>query len=89
VLDRFDPTKLDALLETRSVLDSLQPGRRRARLWDLYLEHYRAIREEAQEDFQRFFGEAFREAYEAQVRSLEAAHDAAAPAAPPAAGSEA
>lgn len=88
MLDRFDPTKLDALLEARSVLDSLQPGRRRARLWDLYLEHYRALREEAQEDFQRFFGEAFREAYEAQVRSLEAAHEGATPATPAAPGSD-
>jgi FHA domain-containing protein len=39
----------------------------------LYLEHYRSLREEAQEDFQRLFGEAFREAYEEQVRSLDAA----------------
>lgn len=82
VLDRFDPEKLEGLLTKRSVLDSLRPAHRRARLWEVYLEHYRALRGEAQEDFQRFFGEAFREAYEAQVRSLEAAHEAAAPAGP-------
>ena len=45
----------------------------RARLWELYLEHYRSLREEAREDFQRLFGEAFREAYEEQVRKLDAA----------------
>jgi predicted component of type VI protein secretion system len=77
VLERFDPGKLEALLSTRSVFDSLLPAHRRARLWELYLEHYRSLREEAQEDFQRFFGEAFREAYEAQVRSLDSAHAAA------------
>ncbi|HYC10729.1 MAG TPA: type VI secretion system-associated FHA domain protein TagH [Steroidobacteraceae bacterium] len=82
VLDRFDPAKLEAHLTSRSVFDSLRPGHRRARLWEVYLEHYRSLREEAQEDFQRFFGEAFREAYEAQVRSLEAAHEGASPSGP-------
>jgi predicted component of type VI protein secretion system len=82
VLDRFDPEKLEALLAKRSVFDSLRPAHRRARLWDVYLEHYRALRGEAEEDFQRFFGEAFRAAYEAQVRSLEAAHVSVATAGP-------
>jgi len=86
VLDRFDPAKLEAHLTSRSVFDSLRPGHRRARLWEVYLEHYRSLREEAQEDFQRFFGEAFREAYEAQVRSLEAAHEGASPSGPRAGG---
>jgi FHA domain-containing protein len=74
-LERFDPVKLEAGLASRSVFDSLMPAHRRARLWELYLEHYHALREEARDDFQHFFGEAFREAYEAQVRSLDAAHD--------------
>jgi predicted component of type VI protein secretion system len=82
VLDRFDPAKLQSLLTTRSVFDSLLPAHRRARLWELYLEHYRSLREEAQEDFQHFFGEAFREAYEAQVRSLDEAYDTAEPSGP-------
>jgi predicted component of type VI protein secretion system len=82
VLDRFDPAKLETLLKRPSMLDSLRPAQRRARLWNAYLEHYRSLREEAQQDFERFFGEAFREAYEAQVRSLEAAHEAASSAAP-------
>jgi predicted component of type VI protein secretion system len=73
VLDRFDPARVEAQLTKRSMLDSLLPSHRRARLWELYLEHYRSLREEAQEDFQRLFGEAFREAYEEQVRSLDAA----------------
>ena len=60
-------------ISTRSVLDSLVPAHRRARLWELYLEHYRSLREEAKEDFERLFGEAFRDAYEAQIRRLEAA----------------
>jgi len=82
VLNRFDPEQLEALLAKGSVFDSLRPAHRRARLWDVYVEHYRALRGEAQEDFQRFFDEAFRQAYEAQVRSLEAAHESASAAGP-------
>jgi FHA domain-containing protein len=84
VLDRFDPLQLEKQLSARSVLDSLVPAHRRARLWELYLEHYRSLRDEAQEDYNRLFGEAFREAYEAQIRSLEAAAEAGAGAARPA-----
>ena len=73
VLDRFDPAKVEAQLTNRSVFDSLLPSSRRARLWELYLEHYRSLRDEAQGDFQRLFGEAFRAAYEDQVRSLDPA----------------
>ncbi len=74
-LERFDPVKLEAGLTARSVFDSLMPAHRRARLWELYLEHYQSLREEARDDFHHFFGEAFREAYEAQVQSLDAAPD--------------
>ena len=71
VLDRFDPTKLEASLGARSLFESLQPARHKARLWDLYLEHFRSLRRETQEDFQHFFGKAFREAYEAQMHTLD------------------
>jgi type VI secretion system FHA domain protein len=76
VLERLDPGKIEALPDTASVLDRLNPGRRKARLWEIYLEEYRSLREEAQDNFQRYFGEALREAYEAQVRNLDAASDA-------------
>ncbi len=73
VLDRFDPAKVESQLAKRSVLHSLMPSHHRAKLWELYLEHYRSLREEAREDFQRLFGEAFRQAYEEQIRVLEEA----------------
>ncbi|MBV8280495.1 MAG: hypothetical protein JO347_00340, partial [Candidatus Eremiobacteraeota bacterium] len=73
VLERFDPAQLEKRLSARSVIEALIPSQRRSRLWELYIEHYRALSVEAQEDFDRFFGEAFLEAYNAQVRSLEAA----------------
>ena len=71
VLDRFDPTKLEATLGTGSLLESLQPARQKARLWQLYLEHFRSLRQETQEDFQHFFGKALRDAYEARMQSAE------------------
>lgn len=70
MLDRFDPAALEALLTRGSVLDSLLPMNRRARLWDLYLQHHRAIRDEAQEDFHTLFGKAFLSAYEQQIDRL-------------------
>jgi len=77
VLERFDPVQLESHLSSRSVIDALIPSHRRAKLWELYVEHYRALKDEAEEDFGRLFGEAFREAYNAQIRSLEAAGDEA------------
>ncbi|MBS0422445.1 MAG: type VI secretion system-associated FHA domain protein TagH [Proteobacteria bacterium] len=70
VLERLDPQKIEALPDSGSMLDKLNPGRRKARLWELYGEEYRALCEEAHDNFQRYFGEALREAYEAQVRNL-------------------
>jgi FHA domain-containing protein len=77
VLDRFDPVQLETQLSSRSFIDTVMPSHRRAKLWELYVEHFRGLKEEAQEDFGRLFGEAFREAYDAQVRNLEAAIDEA------------
>lgn len=70
MLDRFDPAALEAKLGAGSVLDSLLPVNRKARLWELYLQHHQAIREEAQEDFHAVFGKAFVAAYEQQVERL-------------------
>lgn len=72
MLGRFDPAELEAKLAGGSMLDSLLPMNRRARLWDLYLQHHSAIREEAQEDFHNLFGKAFLAAYEQQIERLKA-----------------
>jgi len=70
MLDRFDPDALESKLGAGSMLDSLLPVSRKARLWELYLQHHHAIREEAQEDFHAVFGKAFVAAYEQQVERL-------------------
>ena len=70
VLDRFTPQELEAKLVGKSVMDSLLPMNRKARLWDLYLQHFESIRGEAQDDFHTLFGKAFVEAYEDQLDRL-------------------
>ncbi|MDQ6683895.1 MAG: type VI secretion system-associated FHA domain protein TagH [Pseudomonadota bacterium] len=70
VLGRFAPQQLEAKLSGKSVLDNLVPAARKAKLWDLYLQHYEALREEAHEDFHALFGRAFLAAYEQQLERL-------------------
>jgi FHA domain-containing protein len=70
VLGRFTPEQLEKRLTQKSMLDSLIPAARKAKLWDLYVEMYRDIAEEAGDDFHKLFGRAFTEAYEEQVDLL-------------------
>ncbi|HMZ01434.1 MAG TPA: type VI secretion system-associated FHA domain protein TagH, partial [Burkholderiaceae bacterium] len=70
VLQRFQPSVLEGKLVGSSVLDTLLPMNRRARLWELYLQHFESIRGEAQEDFHTLFGKAFVAAYEQQLDRL-------------------
>jgi FHA domain-containing protein len=70
VLARFDPPELERKLVGKSMLDSLLPMAHRSRLWELYLQHYEGIRDEAQEDFHALFGKAFLAAYEQQLERL-------------------
>jgi predicted component of type VI protein secretion system len=75
VFERLDPAKLEGLLGRRTLLERLRPTRRTARLWQLYLQQYEALRSQAQQDFQRAFGETFRAAYEAQSPNSNAESD--------------
>jgi type VI secretion system FHA domain protein len=70
VLARFAPVELEMRLTDRSVLDSLLPMNRRAKLWDLFVERYEDVASDAREDFNAAFGKAFVRAYEAQVKRL-------------------
>ena len=71
VLDRFTPQQLEAKLVSRSMLDSLLPMNRKAKLWELYLNHFDTIRNEAHDDFHTLFGRAFLAAYEQQLDRLQ------------------
>jgi FHA domain-containing protein len=70
VLARFAPPELEAKLVHKSVLDSVLPMNRKAKLWELYLQHYDSIRQDAQDDFHALFGRAFLSAYEQQLDRL-------------------
>lgn len=70
MLDRFAPQALESKLVGGGMLDSVLPGHRKAKLWDMYMQQHGAIREEAQEDFHNLFGKAFLAAYEQQVERL-------------------
>ncbi|MBI5255428.1 MAG: type VI secretion system-associated FHA domain protein TagH [Burkholderiales bacterium] len=70
MLERFAPGELESKLVGQSLLDSLLPMNRKAKLWELYLQHFESIREEAQEDFHSLFGKAFLAAYEQQLERL-------------------
>ena len=70
VLAQFEPRQLEARLVGRGLLDSLVPATRKARLWDLYLQHFDSIRNDAQDDFHHLFGAAFVAAYEEQIDLL-------------------
>jgi len=71
VLGRFEPAQLERKLVGKNMLDSLLPMNRKAKLWDLYLQHFSAIRDEAQDDFHTLFGAAFVAAYEDQLDRLQ------------------
>jgi FHA domain-containing protein len=73
VLARFEPSQLEGKLAGNSVLDAVLPMNRRAKLWELYLQHYQRIHDEAQDDFHDLFGKAFIAAYEEQLDRLDAA----------------
>ena len=70
LLERFDPALLEARLSRHSMLDTLLPPSRKARLWDLFLQHYHTIRKDAEDDYHELFGKAFVEAYAAAVERL-------------------
>jgi FHA domain-containing protein len=72
VLGRFAPAELEQRLTDPSMLDSLLPMHRKARLWDLFIERYQDVAGDAREDFNATFGKAFLRAYEAQVKRLRA-----------------
>ncbi|HSW03635.1 type VI secretion system-associated FHA domain protein TagH [Aquabacterium sp.] len=75
MLERFAPGQLESKLVGQSLLDSMLPMNRKAKLWTLYLQHFESIREEAQEDFHSLFGKAFLAAYDQQLERLKQGGD--------------
>lgn len=74
VLKRFDPAILEGKLTQKSVINSLLPATRKAKLWEVFQELYGQISEEAAEDFHDLFGREFLRAYEAHIDQLKDGH---------------
>lgn len=73
VLKRFDPAVLEARIPEKGGLSGLA-GNRKAKLWELFGEHYRQVATEAEEDFHALFGREFLRAYQEHVSALERQH---------------
>jgi FHA domain-containing protein len=72
VLGRFDPGVLEGkLTQKKSVLATLVPATRKARMWEAFVELYAQISAEASDDFHELFGKEFLRAYEAYIDRLE------------------
>jgi type VI secretion system FHA domain protein len=69
LLQSFDPQALEARLEKRSMIDSILPGTRRAKLWEAFCAAYKDIARDADSDFQAVFGREFSRAYSAHTGS--------------------
>jgi FHA domain-containing protein len=72
LIGRFEPKALEQRLASKSVLDAMVPGARKARLWELFNSLYSEVAREAEDDFDRLFGRAFVKAYEEQIARIEA-----------------
>lgn len=70
IFTRFDPAALEGRLAQRSVIDSLLPAKRKARMWELFNEMYKQLAAEASDDFHELFGKAFLEAYDQHIEQL-------------------
>ncbi|MEO7009212.1 MAG: type VI secretion system-associated FHA domain protein TagH [Caldimonas sp.] len=70
VLKRFDPAVLESKLTQKSVLSSLLPASRKARMWDVFRDLYSQISSEASDDFHELFGKEFLRAYEEYIDQL-------------------
>jgi FHA domain-containing protein len=71
VLKRFDPGVLEGKLTQKSVLSTLLPASRKARMWDVFTELYGQISAEASDDFHELFGKEFLRAYESHIDQLQ------------------
>ena len=70
VLKRFDPAVLEGKLTHTSILATLLPSSRKARMWEVFQELYAQISAEASDDFHELFGKEFLRAYEAHIDEL-------------------
>jgi predicted component of type VI protein secretion system len=62
---------LEKRLANRSMLDSVLPANRKAKLWEQFENTFNEVSKEAEDDFEKLFSREFVKAYEAQITALE------------------
>lgn len=70
ILQRFNPEQLEQRLKHKSMLDSVLPASRKAKMWDLFSDLYSDVSKDAEDNFHEMFGREFVRAYEEQVAKL-------------------
>lgn len=70
MLEQLDPQNFERKLLAKSSV-SLLPSRNKAKMWDLYCEHFQNVLSDRDKSFHELFGENFIRAYESQVKRLE------------------
>lgn len=70
LLEKFDPETLSRRLDESSLLNSLMPGARKSKYWEVYCDFYASIAGDAESEFHEFFTKEFSKAYEEQARKL-------------------
>ena len=70
ILKRFDPAQLEGKLTQKSMLASLIPAKRKAGMWDVFMQLYGQISAEASDDFHELFGKEFLRAYNEHIDQL-------------------
>jgi type VI secretion system FHA domain protein len=70
LISRFDPKELEKRLKQRSMIDTMLPMNRKAKLWELFNELFGELAREAEDDFEALFGREFLRAYDEQIERL-------------------
>lgn len=69
-LRRLHPSNFEKRLKAPTLMDSINPARRKAEMWDNYAEQFGGISLEAKDEFHTMFGKDFLAAYEKEVERV-------------------
>ncbi len=75
VVGRFSPDRLQKRLGEETLMQTLVPAVRKAKLWELYENGFTEIAGEAREEFEALFETAFARAYEQEIERIYAGRE--------------
>lgn len=70
LLKKLHPANFEKKLRPPTLMDSINPARRKAEMWESYAEHFSGVTLETRDDFQHMFGKDFLTAYEKEVERV-------------------